>query len=145
MIVAKPVVPNQFWILQKNNEKIGNVEACAGGYQVKINNTVSKYKTIRMAAQRAEIHFERDALKHEKPVANLVHGYPAHGRVFNAIWDVPHKLPLFTKTRKSKSWFAAGWYRVCKNKNWRIIQDPKLITLERYPYKGPYKSQQEVE
>ena len=98
-----------------------------------------------MAAQRAEIHFERDALKHEKPAANLVHGYPAHGRVFNAIWDVPHKLPLFTKTRKSKSWFAAGWYRVCKNKNWRIIQDPKLITLERYPYKGPYKSQQEVE
>lgn len=145
MIVAKPVVPNQFWILQKDDEKVGNVEACAGGYQVKLNNTVSRYKTIRMAAQSAEIHFERDALKHEKKTTNLIHGYPAHGRVFNAIWDVPHKLPLFTKTRKSKSWFAAGWYRVCKNKIWKVVQDPKLITLQRYTYKGPFKSQEEVQ
>ena len=145
MIVAKPVVTNHFWILLKKEEKIGNVEACAGGYQVKINNKVSKYKTIRMAAQRAEIHFERDALKHDKNVTNLVHGFPAKGRIYNAVWDVPHKLPLFTKTRKSKSWFAAGWYRVCKNRTWKIVQDPKLITLQRYEYKGPFHTQGEVE
>ena len=31
MIVAKPVIDKQFWILQRDEEKIGNVEACAGG------------------------------------------------------------------------------------------------------------------
>jgi hypothetical protein len=36
MLVAKPVIDKQFWILQENNRKVGNVEACAGGYQVRI-------------------------------------------------------------------------------------------------------------
>ena len=36
MIVAKPVIDQQFWILQRDEEKIGNVEAFAGGYQVEL-------------------------------------------------------------------------------------------------------------
>jgi hypothetical protein len=31
MIVAKPVVEKQFWILQQDEQKVGNVEACQGG------------------------------------------------------------------------------------------------------------------
>ena len=56
-IIAKPVIDKKFWILKKDNEKVGNVEACPGGYQVTINNSVEKYKTIRMVQQRANIHF----------------------------------------------------------------------------------------
>jgi hypothetical protein len=58
MLVAKPVIDKQFWILQKDNEKVGNIEACAGGYQVKINNQVAQFKTIKLAAQRVNIQFE---------------------------------------------------------------------------------------
>ena len=143
MIVAKPVVDKQFWILQKDNEKIGNVEACNGGYQVRIQNDVTQFKTIRMAAQRANIHFE-NSIKTKSSVANSVHGFPATGRVYNPVWDVPHQLPLYTKTKKSKSWFAAGWYAVKRGRNWRVVQDPKLITLERYPYHGPFRDAESV-
>jgi hypothetical protein len=46
MIIAKPVIDKQFWILQEDNRKIGNVEACQDGYQVRINNQVAQFKTI---------------------------------------------------------------------------------------------------
>lgn len=143
-IVAKPVVDKQFWILQDGDRKVGNVEACDGGYQVRINNQVAQFKTIRMAAQRVNIEFA-PVVKTTKTrqVTNLVHGYPAAGRVYNPIWDVQQKLPLFTKTKKSKSWYAAGWYQVKKGRNWATVQDPKLIVLQRYPYTGPFHSPEE--
>ena len=144
-LIAKPVVDKQYWILQENNRKVGNVEACAGGYQVKINNQVVQFKTIKMVEQRVNIHFEHfPKLIKTKPAVNLVHGYPAAGRVFNPMWDVPQKLPVYTKTRKSKSWHAAGWYTVKKGRNWSTMQDPKLILLQRYPYTGPFKTKEEV-
>jgi hypothetical protein len=145
-IVAKPIIDKQFWILQENDRKVGNIEACDGGFQVRINNQTSQFKTIRTAAQRVNIEFETlPKLEKSKPSVNLVHGYPVQGRVYNPIWDVPQKLPLFTKTKKSKSWFAAGWYRVKKGRNWATVQDPKLILLQRYSYSGPYHSHEQAD
>ena len=143
-IVAKPIVDKKYWILQENNRKIGNVEACDGGYQVKINNQVAQFKTIKMVEQRAHVQFEPAIKKPLKPVTNLVNGYPVAGRVCNPLWDVQKKLPLYTKTNKSKSWFAAGWYRVKKGRNWTTVQGPKLILLQRYPYEGPFYNREEA-
>jgi hypothetical protein len=142
MLVAKPVIDKQFWILQENNRKVGNVEACAGGYQVRLNNQVAQFKTIKMAAQRINIQFE-PAARVTKPKATLdqVHGYPVHGRVFNPMWDVTQQLPVYTKTAKSKSWFAAGWYRVRKGRTWSTMLAPKLIVLQRYDHAGPFLTQ----
>jgi hypothetical protein len=145
MIVAKPVIDKQFWILQKDNQKIGNIEACDGGYQVKINNQIAQFKTIKMAARQVNIEFE-PAIKKTKSKATTdhVHGYPVMGRIYNPMWDVPQQLPVYTKTNKSKSWLAAGWYNVKKGRQWRTVQGPKLIVLQRYPYQGPFYSEQEA-
>jgi hypothetical protein len=92
-----------------------------------------------MVEQRVHVKFESGAkIVKSRPETNLVHGYPVAGRVHNPMWDVPKKLPVYTKTNKSKSWFAAGWYRVKKGRNWTVIQGPKLILLQRYPYSGPF-------
>ena len=146
MLVAKPVIDKKFWILQQGDEKIGNVEACAGGYQVKINNQITQYKTIRMVEQRTGVRFEPPMIR-TRPrslATHSVHGYPTAGRVHNPVWDVPHALPLYTKTAKSRSWFAAGWYQVKKGRKWKTVQDPKLIVLQRYSYHGPFYSTQEI-
>lgn len=145
MIVAKPVVDKQFWILQDGSEKVGNVEAAqGGGFNVKINDTIQQYKTIKMVTQLHNIVFEQPPKTKKKTLGSDVHGYLAHGRVHNPIWDVKHRLPLFTKSKKSKSWFAAGWYTIKRGRNWRVMQDPKLIALERYTYHGPFHSQQQA-
>ena len=145
-LVAKPIIDKQFWVLQKNNEKVGNVEACDDGFQVRINNqVVAQYKTIKLVERNVDIHFE-SAVKTEKKSlsVNEVHGYATAGRAYNPMWDVPQKLPIYTKTNKSKSWHAAGWYCVKKGRDWAAMQDPKLILLQRYPYRGPHHTKEEA-
>ncbi len=144
-LIAKPVIDKQFWILQKDNQKVGNIEACDGGYQVKINNQIAQFKTIKLAARTVNIVFE-PAVKVYRPKVTVdhVHGYPVTGRIYNPMWDVQQQLPVYTKTNKSKSWIAAGWYNVKRGRNWRTVQAPKLIVLQRYPYQGPFYSEQEA-
>ena len=141
-LIAKPVIDKQFWILQDGNQKVGNVEACDGGYQVKINNQITQFKTIKMAARHVNIEFE-SAYKPAtvRRVLDHVHGYPVEGRIYNPMWDVSQQLPVYTKTAKSKSWFAAGWYRVRRGRNWSTILSPKLIMLQRYSHAGPFHSE----
>ena len=146
MIVAKPVVEKQFWILQENDRKVGNVQACDGGYQVKINNQVTQYKTIRMVAQRVNVQFESlPKVSGHRTTTDQVHDYPATGRVYNPMWSVTQHLPVYTKTNKSKSWFAAGWYCVRKGRTWHTVLAPKLIVLQRYEYRGPFYTKDEAQ
>lgn len=143
-LVAKPVVDNKFWILQENNRKVGNVQACDGGYQVRIHNETAQFPSIRMAAQKVKIKFE--SRPQSAPVVNdkLVYGYPIEGRVYNAMWSVTQQLPVYTRTAKSKSWFAAGWYRVRRGRVWQTMLAPKLIVLQRYEHAGPFHSESDA-
>ena len=143
MLVAKVVADKQFWILQEDDRKVGNIEAWNGGYQVRINNQVKQFKTIKLAAKESNIVFAKEETA-SKPDNTVVHGFPVAGRCYNPVWDVVHHLPIYTKTAKSKSWFAAGWYSIKRGRNWKIIQDPKLIALQRYPYQGPFKNKEQV-
>lgn len=145
MIVAKTIVPNQFWILQEGNQKIGNIEAGPDGFQVKIKNQIKQFKTIRTIKQREQINFETIINKKQEVRHDQVHGFPTTGHAHNAIYDVRHQIPLWTREPRSKSWYAAGWYRVKLNRHWSVVQCPKLITLQRYPYQGPFMTEQEAQ
>ena len=61
------------------------------------------------------------------------------------MFDVQKKLPVYTKTPKSKSQFCAGYYIICFEKGWRKAYCPKMITLSRYEYKGPIKTKLEMQ
>ena len=67
------------------------------------------------------------------------HGYPTKSKPFNSIYDLKRKLPMFTKDQKSKCYYCAGWYLI-KIKSWSVVFCPKLITVERNEYIGPFKS-----
>jgi len=143
MILAKPVVDNQYWILKKDDRKIGQVEAVKDGFDVKILDRVVRYKTIKMAGREANIEFEIPK-KTQLQNRNQVHGYEVNGNVYNSLWNVQLRLPLFTKDSKSKSWYAAGWYCVKQHRNWQVMQNPKLITLQRYQYRGPFHTKEQA-
>lgn len=138
MIVAKPVIPNQFWILKDGDIKVGNIEAGPDGFSVKINNQIQSYKSINILKKKVSINFEPAVKNHKSTTSNLVHGYTTQGRAYNAIFDVKHQVPLWTKEPGSKSWYAAGWYRIKQGRSWDTVFCPKLITLQRYPYSGPF-------
>ena len=142
MIEAKPIIPDRYWILKQGNLKIGQIEADDKGVTVKIQNRVAGYKTIKMASREANIEFVK--LPIGSSPTNSVHGYEVTGRMYNPVWDVKHRLPLFTRDSKSKSWYAAGWYTVRQHRTWKAVQNPKLITLQRYPYQGPFHTREEA-
>ena len=142
-IIAKPVIADRYWILKKDNRKIGQIEADAEGIVVKIQNTVQRYKTLKMAGRAAGIEFAAEESV-TPPQDQQAYGYDTGGVVHNAMWDVTHRLPLFTRDDKSKSWFAAGWYQVKQHRTWKTVQNPKLITLQRYAYQGPFHTKEQA-
>ena len=73
-----------------------------------------------------------------------IHGYPTSCQPFNDMYDIKQKLPLFTKSAKSKSLYCAGYYIIRFDKGWVKSFCPKLITIERYESKGPFKSEIEM-
>jgi hypothetical protein len=143
MIIAKPVIDKQYWILKEDNQKIGNIQASADGYQVTMYNQVASYKTIPMLRRQANIEFA-PAERKTKTTNDIVHGYETGCKAHNGMWNVQMKIPLFTKQAKSKSWFAAGWYAVKQHKTWKHVRNPKLILLERYNYQGPFHSKEQA-
>ena len=144
MIIAKPVIPNQFWILKEGENKVGNIEAGPNGFAVKIGNQIQSYKNISTIKQKIAISFEPTVKNLHDNSVNTVHGYPTNGHPYNAIFDVKHQVPLWTQEPRSKSWYAAGWYQVKQGRSWTTEFCPKLITLQRYPYRGPYYTEEQA-
>ena len=146
MLQAKPVIPNQYWILRDEVGKVGNIEATDSGVQIRINNQIEVFKNLSVLKRRVKIDFEslpKVAVK--RPVDNQVNGYPTTGPAYNGIFDVKHQVPLWTREPRSKSWYAAGWYAVRHGKRWQIAECPKLIALERYEYRGPFHTREEAD
>jgi hypothetical protein len=73
-----------------------------------------------------------------------IHGFPTSVSPYNTMYDVKRKLPLFTKSDKSKSAYCAGYYIIEFEKGWVKSFCPKLITIERYESKGPFKTEIEM-
>jgi len=145
MLLAKTVIPNQYWILRDEDRKVGNIEASPDGYQVRINNEVQTFKSMHTIKKKVAIDFEVVENRHQPTVLKQVHGYPTKSRPYNAIYDVKHQVPLWTQDSRSKSWYAAGWYKIRQGRSWSVVFCPKLITLERYPYHGPFMDEEQAE
>lgn len=145
MIEAKPVVPDQYWILREHDRKIGNIEATDRGYQVSLNGRSVMIKNLDALTAQLPIAFQDiPRVETVSEAVDSVHGYATSAPAYNAIFDVKNQLPLWTREPRSRSWLAAGWYRVRQHRTWRIMHCPKLIVLERYQYQGPFHSAEEA-
>ena len=139
-IKAKSVVHNKFWILQnKQNKKVGQVKAADQGFEVRLNGSEAGcFKTLASFKESPLFEFTDLPALNNDP-SNSCHGYKTNTIAHNAVWNMQYKLPLFTQTEESKSWFAAGYYKLNISGTWIVQYCPKLITLQRHEYKGPMK------
>jgi hypothetical protein len=145
-LLAKQLVPNKFWIVQNYGKKVGTLQKNKDGFI--------------LVTQRDKIHFENvdkvydafgkdffEATSSEK-IKNAkvleVHGFPTSTPAYNPLFDVQNNLPLYSKSKKSKSLYCAGYYTIKFAKGWVKSFCPKLITLQRYEYKGPFTTELEM-
>lgn len=146
MIKAKPVVPDRYWILTDSQGKVGNIQAQSQGYSVRIGTEIRTVQDLQDLVQDLDVDFESSATRVtvDQP-ENQVHGYPTTSTPYNPVWDVQKQIPLWTPDPRSRSWLAAGWYRLHLHRSWRVVQCPKKIILDRYPFQGPYRSKDEAQ
>jgi hypothetical protein len=100
------------------------------------------FPSIKLLSKKYNIVFAKaEKPKKEKHEIYEVYGFPTTSNPHNQVLDVQRYLPIYTKTVKSKSFFCAGYYIIKFSNSWVRANCPKLITLNRYEYQGPFKTQ----
>lgn len=146
-IYAKPIVDGKFWIVEQDGEKIATLHKKENNKFIlsSFNGELMFNKKEELTKQFGKGFFlTSNKVKVTPSEPNECHGHPTSCKPFNAMYDVRRKLPLFTKSNQSKSLYCAGYYIIKFDKGWVKSFCPKLITIERYPYKGPFKSEIEM-
>ena len=146
-IHAKPIVDGKFWIVEEDGQKIATLHKKENNKFVlsSVNGEVMFNKKDDLTKEFGkEFFLKSEKVKVTAAEPNECHGYATSCKPFNPMYDVQRKLPLFTKSNASKSLYCAGYYIIKFDKGWVKSHCPKLITIERYPYKGPFKTEFEM-
>ena len=151
MINAKTLVQDKFWIIEENGQKLGTLQKQdLNGWVFLGKNFKETYHTQDDVINKfgSNIFLNQPTVpttSSTEIIEHNVHGYPVNQKPHNPVFDVQKQIPIYGKTAKSKSLFGAGYYIVKFPKVWRKAFCPKLITLQRYEFKGPMKSKIEMQ
>lgn len=146
MIKTKTILKDKFWILEDEGVRVGTLSISEDKFMFS-GPQGTKYFDSERALTKT---FGKGVLINEIPVIEEsvvdkeAYGYPTSTTPFNPMLDVKRKLPLFTKSEKSKSLYCAGYYIIHFDKGWVKSFCPKLITVERYDTQGPFKTDLEM-
>jgi hypothetical protein len=139
-IIALPVVKNKFWIVEEDGAKIATIQAREDGAFVYVHKQEREvFPSIKKLAETYNIKVSRNLPVLKTQSGNWeVYGFPVESRPHNVLYDVKRKIPIYTKTEKSRSYYCAGHFLIKTSSKWESFYCPKLITVERYPTQGPF-------
>jgi hypothetical protein len=143
-VKAKTILENKFWIVEDEGVRIGTLSKNDEGFVVTAKGKIELFKSESQLKKRFGKNFLVATINNKKHNNRDVHGYPTRTTPYNSMFDIKRKLPLFTKSEKSKSVYCAGYYLIKFNVNWLKSFCPKLITIDRNEYLGPFKTEFEM-
>jgi len=144
--IARPVVKNKYWIVETSGNKVATIQAIEeGGFVYVHDEQREMFPSIKMITKKYNIEFVKaERPRRVKQDIYDVYGFPTPNQPNNEVLDVQRYLPIYTKGAKSKSFFCAGYYIIRFSNTWVRAYCPKLITLNRYEYQGPFKTQERM-
>jgi hypothetical protein len=140
---VKPLLENKFWIVEDEGVKVGTLSRDDEKF-IFCNKGEISFHSESQAKKQFGKNFLTAKITNDNEEINDIHGYPTKGKSYNGMFDISRKLPLFTKSNKSKSVYCAGYYLIKFNTIWLKSFCPKLITIEKNQYMGPYKTEFEM-
>ena len=148
MIKAKTILKDKFWIVEQEGERVGTLSLSEDKYLFS-SGAATQYFDSEVALKKTFGNtIFADAItqvvEETKTASKEVYSFPTSCVPYNSLYDVKNRLPLFTKSNKSKSLYCAGYYIIGFDKGWVKSFCPKLITIERYQFKGPFKTDLEM-
>lgn len=146
MIVLKEVTEDSWLVTEDNTTHLGLLSVSPAGQFVLLDKEGKKHFHSRKDICdffRDDIFNKVQAVRPVKKVEFFVKGYPInyHDPVEA---DEDTALPLFKKTKISSVYHCAGYYCVKFPKGWIHVFCPKLSTLEKYDFRGPFKTDTEM-
>jgi hypothetical protein len=146
---AKVLVPNREWLVRDENNKIGAISKDKKGYAFYRKGNKFNFKSLADITSAFGIAlFEENFKKIKEEAAEnksyAIYDYPCRSKPYEPVYNVKKKLPLFSKSDKSKCRYCAGYYVIKFKKGWVKSFCPKLITLDRYEFQGPFKTEAEM-
>lgn len=158
-VKAKEILKNKFWIIEDANQgnKIGTLSkdennhymySCQRPSKPVGNKTKTEYYSCLKDLKKGiggEILWSNATISDaNKTVSKEIYGLVTSTVPYNAMYDLKRKFALFTKSKKSKSLYCAGYFIIHFEKGWVKSLCPKQVTLEKYEYRGPFKTELEM-
>lgn len=143
---AKTILKDKFWIVEEEGNNIGTLSWGDDRYMFSSKNKTMFFDNQKQIKKEfgLDISVEETSEVINKSLAKEIYNFPTSVLPYNSMYDIKRKLPLFTKSVKSKSLYCAGYYIIRFEKGWVKSFCPKLITIERYDFKGPFKTEIEM-
>jgi hypothetical protein len=142
---AKTILKDKFWILEEEGNNIGTLSWGDDRYMFSSKNKTLFFENKKEIKNTfgLDISITEDT-EHTIDPNKEIYNFSTSVIPYNSMYDIKRKLPLFTKSNKSKSLYCAGYYIIRFEKGWVKSFCPKLITVERYEYRGPFKTELEM-
>jgi len=155
-VKAKEILKNKFWIIEDadHGSKIGTLSKDENNHymyscQQPVNQrrTTEYYSCLKdlKAGIGGEILWSKATVSDaNETVSKEIYGLVTSTIPYNAMYDLKRKFALFTKSKKSKSLYCAGYFIIHFEKGWVKSLCPKQVTLEKYEFRGPFKTELEM-
>lgn len=144
--VAKTLIPNKTWLVEEGGKKVGTLNKDKKGYTFLVKGQKIEIKKSDINQTLGIEIPETTVVKKIKDtvIDHNVYDFPCSSKPHNPVYNIKKKLPIYSKSLKSKSLYCAGYYIIKFRKGWVKSYCPKLITLERYPFQGPFKTEEQM-
>jgi len=141
-IKTKQLLPDRFWIIEQNGTRVGTIQRHDDNNFI-VTGTDSSISQLTKQEVEQQFNLFGQVPQTEvskKEIKKEIYGYPTKHIPYNAVLDVKHKIPLYSKSQNSSNMYAAGYYLVHFPKGWVKGFCPKLVTLSANEFKGPFKT-----
>lgn len=140
------------WLVQRGEKKLGilNKDVQEKYFYITGKNLLKFEDDSEVADHFGNIKLFDDQInsKYQRDEEFYINGflidYPTPFAIEEDDPDYREDLPLYTKIEGNKIYYAAGYYCINFEKGWKQAYGPKLATLEKYGYEGPFRTEIEM-
>jgi hypothetical protein len=146
-LTIKTATPGRSWLVFDQDTKVAAVHRTEEGFLVAQKGTITRTPTVVGVRKRLGLTKEWSPEEHveENQTTVDLDGYQTDCKsYYDPMIEVKRRLPLYTKILGSKCYFAAGWYRILYGNKTRVEFCPKLLTLNRNRFWGPFLTEEEA-
>lgn len=138
-LIAKPIIRDKLWVVENDGEQVASILTSPEGVTFIHDEKRENFVSIKLLKDKYNITIAKEKkLKKDSQISYDVYGFPCDHKPYNSLLNISKKIPVYAKTHKSKSFYCAGHYLVKVGNTYTHAYCPKLLTLSRHEFFGPF-------